>query len=181
MQCEQINNSFFNQKIEDLQNKRNSLLKEECEMLKEWFSKLDYFFNDEIGNCFLIDDNIYVILNKIDKGIYQTHKENVYYYTLCGFIMDLSKDTIDSVFKPRYNLLKCDTIEKCDFEKFKHMFDDKCMHVFAQTNENNEYQFQHYDGSCFYETIYQTHRHLFPDYAIDFIENIEERYNNTFE
>ena len=176
-----FDNSVFLKIKENLNEQRKKIYEEEYLLFNDWINNLNLFLGDDKNGFLIVNDSIYIKYDSIDSKIFNTFNISeppLYYYRLYGLTVSDSGKSIDTTFSHCISINIKDKIKKCTEKEFFTQLNMCCEKIFNNSEENFNFQYKCYT-SRFYDYILKSHDYfkLFPDYVHDFLNKLEERYN----
>lgn len=168
----------------NINKQRSELSKQEHEMLCEWKTNLENYFNTNVNHYFLINNDICAFVDGVDAGIMRTKGTissnldgSICWFRLKGVIFQPNNEKFHNCFTGTINVNQFTNIQSCSYTLFKSLLDEKCSKLFNNTPENKDKIYSSY-SSYFHDEVLTKYAHLFPEYVHEFIHEMEERLNN---
>lgn len=161
------------QQYDDIMKQLSELYNKEYDCLKLWIDQLNTFVNDNPTQYFVLNGNIHIM--KLDFSASVINKKNdksIYWARFDGIVLYDNEDAIDDSFKHHITIKPGDTLERCSVHDYTKTFSNICNRVFANTDKNFEYQYQHYPFN-FIRHVLEDKPEYFPQEAIQFCERLE--------
>lgn len=176
------NDKFFLLK-EYIDNQRKQLSDMEIDMLRTWHNELNNYISSNEVEYLSINEEIYVKIDKMIQHVYPML--NTHYYEVVdtcyvkGLVVKPQENYIDNAFAPEQHITVETKIRKINADEFTQVLDETCKKLFHYENDNFEMQFQHFPG-IFIDYVIKDYKESFDDNVIDFVNNIEAKWNSMF-
>lgn len=155
--------------MEQLRELRNK----EYDCLRSWTDELKFYIDDVPTSYFLLNGNTYIMKTDFTAGVVKSGAP-IHWARIEGLIIHDGEDTICDSFSNCVNIRIGDTLERICLSDYSDAFYRVCFRVFADTEENFNYQYENYPFR-FMSYIYEQFNSKFSKKADEFCKRLQKK------